>query len=74
MVINPEGTVSPCCAIYDSKTDFGDILNEPLEKVWNNSKFLSARSLFFKESFKDKKTTICDSCATILGEKYFKTS
>jgi MoaA/NifB/PqqE/SkfB family radical SAM enzyme len=55
MVINPEGTTSPCCAIYDSKTDFGDILNNDLKDVWNNSNYLSARSIFYKKRYKQQK-------------------
>lgn len=51
MVINPEGTTSPCCAIYDSKTDFGDLLNNDLKTVWNNANYLSARSLFSSKKY-----------------------
>jgi len=46
MVINPDGTVMPCCAVYDPKYNFGNILRDSLEEVWNNSYFLSARSIF----------------------------
>ncbi len=65
MIINPEGTTSPCCAIYDSKTDFGDLLNNDLKTVWNNTNYLSARSLFSSKKILNKNKTICEDCATV---------
>jgi radical SAM protein with 4Fe4S-binding SPASM domain len=72
MVINPDGTVMPCCAVYDPKYNFGNILEDSLEGVWNNSYFLSARSIFSNKNFDNKKTTICDSCLSTWGMKYIK--
>lgn len=65
MVINPEGTISPCCAIFDAKTDFGDILKSSLEKLWNNKKFVSSRKIFQKNSNNQVKT-ICHDCSSII--------
>jgi len=63
--VNPEGTTSPCCALYDKKTDFGDILNHDLKNVWNNDKYVSARSRFSKEKISKKVFTVCDICASV---------
>jgi len=62
LFVNPEATTSPCCALYDEKTDFGNILNNNLKEVWNNKKYISARSRFSKNKLKKKEFTICDVC------------
>ncbi|MEM3393930.1 MAG: SPASM domain-containing protein [Candidatus Methanomethylicia archaeon] len=64
LVINSDGSVSPCCAIYDSKNDFDNILKNSLKKIWNNSNFLSARSIFSNKKYYSKKKTICHSCSS----------
>lgn len=65
MVINPEGTVSPCCALFDSTTDFGEILNSNLENIWNNKKFVSAREIFQGDK-KIAVKTVCHECNSIV--------
>ena len=68
MIVNPEGSTSPCCAVHDSKTDFGDLLNDDLETLWNNGNYLSARSLFSNKDIPGKKKVICDDCAAYLTD------
>ena len=46
--INPDGRVSPCCHLYHSSTDFGDINQEKFRTIWNNEKFRKSRQ-FLKE-------------------------
>jgi radical SAM protein with 4Fe4S-binding SPASM domain len=41
--INWNGSVSPCCALYEEKYDFGNAFNEGFMHVWNNSKYQQAR-------------------------------
>ena len=65
MIINPEGTISPCCAIYDSKTDFGDILHGNLKNIWNNKKFISSRKIFWGDTQSITKT-ICHECCSVI--------
>ena len=36
MTINWDGGVSPCCIVDDEKSDFGDIFEQGLKKLWNN--------------------------------------
>ena len=64
MVINPDGGVSPCCVVYRKNRDFGQLTDGPidLEAIWNNDKYLSARSLFSSEVVEKRKPTVCDSC------------
>ena len=61
MTINWDGGVSPCCIVDDEKSDFGDIFEQGLKKLWNNEYYLSARSVFSKEKH-DSKFTICNLC------------
>jgi MoaA/NifB/PqqE/SkfB family radical SAM enzyme len=65
LFVNPEGTTSPCCALYDQKTDFGDLLKTDLKELWNNKKYVSARSRFSKKKPKEKVFTICDICDSV---------
>ncbi len=65
LFVNPEGTTSPCCALYDKKTDFGNLLKNDLKTVWNNKKYISARSRFSKNKLKNKVFTICDICDSV---------
>lgn len=65
LYVNPEGTTSPCCAVYDSKTDFGNLLENNLSEVWNNKKYISARSRFSKQKPKEKISTVCDICESV---------
>lgn len=46
VVINSNGSISPCCDIFPEKYDFGNILNEKRFKaIWNNEKYQNARKL-----------------------------
>jgi MoaA/NifB/PqqE/SkfB family radical SAM enzyme len=46
--INSNGNVSPCCALYEEKHDFGTICDTSFRQVWNDTKYRAARSLFSK--------------------------
>ena len=60
-VVNWSGDVAPCCLVDDSDSDFGNILDDGLEKIWNNEYYISARSEFSKEK-EITKSTICNTC------------
>ena len=45
-VLNPNGKVSPCCAVPSEKLDFGEYHNGDFFSVWNNDKFRRARRMF----------------------------
>jgi hypothetical protein len=64
IVINPDGGVSPCCVVYRKTRDFADLKGKEIDPwaIWNNPKYLSARSLFSQEKINSRKITICDSC------------
>jgi len=49
-VLNPNGKVSPCCAVPSQRDDFGDYAPDGFFDVWNSDKFRRARGLFGKWS------------------------
>ena len=64
MVVNPDGGVSPCCVVYRKNRDFaklteGDI---DLRALWNNDRYVSARSLYSAEAPPKHLHTVCDVC------------
>jgi MoaA/NifB/PqqE/SkfB family radical SAM enzyme len=64
MVVNPDGGVSPCCVVYKKNRDFADLSSGEvsLSEVWNNEKYISARSLYSSEKIIGRKATVCDGC------------
>ncbi len=62
MVVNPDGGVAPCCAIFHEKWDFGDINKQSIKEIWNNDYYRSARSLFAKKPIDNPVPNACDNC------------
>jgi len=47
-VINPDGGVSPCCHVYHTSTDIGNVVGQNFRAVWNNKFYRDSRR-FLKE-------------------------
>jgi MoaA/NifB/PqqE/SkfB family radical SAM enzyme len=65
MVVNPDGGVSPCCVVYRKNRDFAELAEEAqidIPTIWNNDKYVSARSLFSSRTVAGRKPTVCDGC------------
>lgn len=62
MTVNPFGEVSPCCAVYHSKWDFGDLMRSGLDQVWNNEHYRASRALFSRKSAPGAIETVCVRC------------
>jgi len=62
LVVNWDGSLTPCCCVYDEKADFGNLMEEPFSKVWNNPKYRSARAIFGPGSSPERVSTICSTC------------
>lgn len=65
MAINPDGGVSPCCIVDNSKLDFAQLSTDSevdIEGIWNNEKFRSGRALFSPKDIPGRKRTACDIC------------
>ena len=61
MVINPNGSVSPCCGVYEEKWDFGNVFDRGVFDVWNNEKYRRARETVRKRDASDR-TLVCSYC------------
>ena len=62
VVINPDGTVQPCCAITKHDNCFGDLKKQSFEEIWYGEKYRSARALFLKKNIDTSTRTICHRC------------
>lgn len=60
MVINPDGSASPCCAVYPEKYDFGNAFRDGLMKIWNNEKYVASRRIVSGK--KSGISTVCANC------------
>jgi radical SAM protein with 4Fe4S-binding SPASM domain len=59
-VINWDGAVLPCCAVYGERHAFGNVFEEPFVSIWNNEKYRSARQEVLNK--REKSPTICHTC------------
>ena len=59
-VINWDGSVLPCCAVYSEKHAFGNILENSFAQIWNNEMYIAARKEIL--GIKNDKKTICHIC------------
>jgi radical SAM protein with 4Fe4S-binding SPASM domain len=59
-VINWEGSVLPCCAVYGEGHAFGNVFEEPFRSIWNNKPYRMARREI-KDKIRDSHT-ICHVC------------
>lgn len=67
-VINWDGSVSPCCAVWPQKYDFGNCFQRSFKEIWNNQKFTEARtvvreSLTRQVSIEEHENPVCAICA-----------
>ncbi len=64
IVINPDGGVSPCCVVYRKNRDFAELNGETFDvaSLWNNERYVSARSLYSQETPLNRRATVCDIC------------
>ena len=60
MVVNWDGTVSPCCYLGDKYTDFGDLKKDSLFDIWNGSWYRTARRLFKERKMQP---IVCSQCS-----------
>lgn len=63
IVVNPNGSISPCCSVEDEKDDFGNIFQQPFMEVWNNEKYITAREhIRDKSRARSEDGNICINC------------
>jgi len=59
-VINWEGSVLPCCSVYQEKYSFGNAFQQGFRAVWNGPLYRSARAEVASSS--DGPKTVCHIC------------
>ncbi|MBU0743253.1 SPASM domain-containing protein [bacterium] len=63
MVINWDGRSAPCCWIYDSRHDLGDVRGDDLESLWNSPAYVaSRRAAAGRAPRRNDPPVICDRC------------
>lgn len=61
--INWNGSVSPCCGLYDEKYDFGNAFCTGFKNIWNNDKYRQAREIVrTKKIGKSDFQNVCSNC------------
>lgn len=45
VAVGSDGSVMPCCNIYDSRHSFGNMLESDFENIWNGSQYQAARRI-----------------------------
>ncbi|MDD2890039.1 MAG: radical SAM/SPASM domain-containing protein [bacterium] len=61
-VINWDGSVAPCCAVYSEKDMFGNMTNQKFQYIWNNLKYRTARKIVRSKTIDAKIQTVCENC------------
>jgi radical SAM protein with 4Fe4S-binding SPASM domain len=62
LTVDPDGSVVPCCFARKPEHTFDNLLAHPLEEVWNNGSYRSARALFSKHAA-GRPRVLCDDCS-----------
>lgn len=62
-IIAPDGDVMPCCGAYHQGERMGNILEEPLSKIWNGPRYQAARRAHARGEAND---TPCAWCSGML--------
>ncbi|NUO09145.1 MAG: SPASM domain-containing protein [Candidatus Brocadia sp.] len=62
--IHPNGSISPCCAVWDEQFDFGNINVSSFRKIWNGEKYKNARMISSRNrvAVEREKGHVCNIC------------
>jgi len=60
-VVNWDGSVFPCCAVYGERWNFGNMFRSNFREIWNNAKYRASREMIARGKGTGTKT-ICDIC------------
>jgi radical SAM protein with 4Fe4S-binding SPASM domain len=63
VAVNWDGTVAPCCRIYEKKECFGSVFAKSFRDIWNGPEYRHARSLF--RGREGGSETVCDRCVAL---------
>ncbi len=62
MYISWDGDVNLCCGSYDPDNGVGNIMEQPLRKIWNNPAYRDARRHLLDPSLRPESRTLCHEC------------
>ena len=60
VTVNPVGVIAPCCAVWKTGDNFGNMLDRDFSEIWNNDFYQSARALFSNKGTSLR--TCCSRC------------
>jgi radical SAM protein with 4Fe4S-binding SPASM domain len=61
-VVAADGTLLPCCEVWDKRSAFGNLLSETFQDIWQNRAYRSSRAHFLQKGAPPKEQTICFKC------------
>jgi radical SAM protein with 4Fe4S-binding SPASM domain len=64
VAVNWDGSLTPCCCVYEESANFGNLMEEAFPGIWNNAKYRSARALFGRGRSAERVSTVCAACKT----------
>jgi radical SAM protein with 4Fe4S-binding SPASM domain len=59
-VVNWDGSVLPCCSVWEEKYSFGNAFTEGFKKIWNSKAYVAARKELAGR--KNNQQTVCHIC------------
>lgn len=66
ITIRSNGDIVPCCYDLTSKLIMGNVLDNSLEEIWNNSEYLRLRKSIDEEKF----YSICKNCSVVNKNRF----
>ncbi|HUH42997.1 MAG TPA: radical SAM protein [Sulfurimonas sp.] len=66
ITIRANGDIVPCCYDLTSQLIMGNVLDNSLEEIWNNSKYLKLRKSIYEENF----YSICKKCSVVNKNRF----
>ena len=63
--VNSDASVLPCSLAFRPYESFGNLLDQPFDEIWNNTRYVGGRKLFSKSYDADHIPLPCKGC------KYF---
>ena len=70
LIVNWNGKVLPCCAVYDEKLALGNLLEEDLEDLWNSDQFRGCRQFLYNYGPKQNTNSVCETLPCPLSIKH----
>ncbi len=69
MVIDWNGEVTPCCAVFGSRYRLGNLLEQDLEAVWNGLPFRQCRQFLLNYGQGTRTGSVCETLACLVPKQ-----